>query len=319
MKKILICSFMLMALLFGNMANAATKVLLEDDFNDGVLDTSKWVHGVFNANPDAGKGDSVVEANGILRVSADTTDWVGLVYTKPIPVNREGKIIIRKRIKAHYANEFYSGANWLADVENDNKRITEVDYRNYVYTYTAIGFGYTPLLTPIWDEWVDELWEYDPKTGVTTYTLNNNEVATYTIDTLKGSTVSYSLNSYGWWTGHYIETDYIIIEQEQSGTETIEKIFGGSLGDAGYAIDKTSDGNYIIAGFTNFNGNDSAGDRDFYLVKIDGAGNIIWEKAIGGAGDDYAFDVIQTSDGGYAVSGRTNSGSGTAHTDFFNI
>jgi len=66
----------------------------------------------------------------------------------------------------------------------------------------------------------------------------------------------------------------------------------------------TSDGGYVMAGtMYNFT------DNDAYVLKTDPAGNVQWSKTFGGSGsgkDEYAYDIRQTSDGGYIVTGRTN-------------
>jgi hypothetical protein len=82
------------------------------------------------------------------------------------------------------------------------------------------------------------------------------------------------------------------------------QIYGQSGDNEIYSVVQTSDGGYALGGFTNSSG---AGGYDFWLVKTDVNGSIIWSQTYGGAGDDYAHSVIQTSDGGYALAGSTNS------------
>ena len=67
---------------------------------------------------------------------------------------------------------------------------------------------------------------------------------------------------------------------------------------------QTSDGGYALVGDTNSFG---AGGNDFWLVKTDAAGNMQWNKTYGGTGTDTGISVFQTSDGGYALAGYTNS------------
>jgi hypothetical protein len=68
-----------------------------------------------------------------------------------------------------------------------------------------------------------------------------------------------------------------------------------------------------MAGFTSPYG---ASGNDFYLVKTDSVGTLQWNKTYGGAGSDRARSVVQTSDGGYAIAGDTNS-SGAGGYDFW--
>jgi hypothetical protein len=81
------------------------------------------------------------------------------------------------------------------------------------------------------------------------------------------------------------------------------KTYGGTIGDWAYSVQQTSDGGYILAGYTSSFG---AGG-DILLIRTDANGNIIWAKTYGGTNDDYASSVQQTSDGGYIVAGFTSS------------
>ena len=83
-----------------------------------------------------------------------------------------------------------------------------------------------------------------------------------------------------------------------------DKTFGGSFGDHGQSVQQTSDGGYIIAGITDFNG---IGNFDVWLIKTDVDGNDIWKKAFGGSLWDFGYSVQQTSDGGYIIAGGTDS------------
>jgi arginine repressor len=85
---------------------------------------------------------------------------------------------------------------------------------------------------------------------------------------------------------------------------TFAKSIGGSLTDIAVSIIQSSDGGYVVAGYTQSFG---AGGRDIYVVKLDSSGNIIWTKTIGGSSGDEAGSIIRSSDGGYIVAGRTSS------------
>lgn len=70
--------------------------------------------------------------------------------------------------------------------------------------------------------------------------------------------------------------------------------------DIAKSVQQTSDGGYIIGGYTSSYG---AHDYDAWLIKTDENGNPLWGRTFGGAGDDYATSVQQTSDGGYILGG----------------
>jgi hypothetical protein len=78
------------------------------------------------------------------------------------------------------------------------------------------------------------------------------------------------------------------------------------------SIVQTGDGGYVIAGSTSSFG---AGGSDFWLVKTDSVGNVEWNKTYGGSRDDSAKSMVQTSEGGYAIAGDTES-YGVSFTDF---
>lgn len=82
--------------------------------------------------------------------------------------------------------------------------------------------------------------------------------------------------------------------------------FGGSQLDWGYSVVATSDGGFVIAGYTESMG---AGFEDGYLVKTDAAGNVLWERTYGNVAEDRFYAVTQTRDGGFAMAGVTGLGS----------
>jgi hypothetical protein len=80
--------------------------------------------------------------------------------------------------------------------------------------------------------------------------------------------------------------------------------FGGAADDCAYCGIQTLDSGFAAAGYTSSFGK---GGMDMCLIKTDFDGKIQWYKTYGGAGDECAFSLIQTSDGGYLLSGYTLS------------
>lgn len=82
------------------------------------------------------------------------------------------------------------------------------------------------------------------------------------------------------------------------------KTYGGASQDILLSVQQTSDSGYIVAGYTTSFG---AGYYDFWVSKLNSTGGVEWQKAYGGASDEAAIFVRQTSDGGYIVAGQTQS------------
>ena len=111
-------------------------------------------------------------------------------------------------------------------------------------------------------------------------------------------------------TGNHGGKDYWIIKLNATGTLQWQKCLGGSDSDAAYAVQTTSDGGYVVTGYTSSNNGDvteNNGDNDYWVVKLDATGTLQWQNSLGGLLDDQAFAIKTTSDGGYVVAGLTYS------------
>jgi len=108
------------------------------------------------------------------------------------------------------------------------------------------------------------------------------------------------------------ETDIYVVKLDANGNLQWTKTIDGG---GGRSLIQTSDGGYAIAGSTKSFG---AGAWDVYVVKLDANGNLQWTKTIGGEKDDYGRSLIQTSDGGYAIAGKTYS-FGAGYADVYVI
>lgn len=139
-----------------------------------------------------------------------------------------------------------------------------------------------------------------------TVTLGPDESRTVSFDykTSDDGTCSVAVNDLS---GTFTVTTPSTQETETSARASLEewsRTFGGSGDDFGGPVRETSDGGYIIAGYTYSLG---AGEADVYLVKTDSQGWEEWNMTFGGSEDDDGYSVQETSDGGYIIAGSTES------------
>ncbi|MCX6199822.1 MAG: T9SS type A sorting domain-containing protein [Bacteroidetes bacterium] len=101
--------------------------------------------------------------------------------------------------------------------------------------------------------------------------------------------------------------------QAQPNSITWQKTLGGISDEVATSIIQTTDGGYAIAGYTSSNDGDVTGNHggdDYWVAKLSSTGSLIWQQTFGGTGQDQAYSIIQTTDGGYAVAGFTLSNDG---------
>lgn len=101
---------------------------------------------------------------------------------------------------------------------------------------------------------------------------------------------------------------YWVVKITNSGIIEWQKVLEAS----GIARDikPTTDGGYIVIGYISSNGGDVTGhhgDYDYWVVKLDGIGDIEWQKTLGGTRADYPTSISITNDGGYIIAGYSNS------------
>jgi IPT/TIG domain-containing protein len=92
-----------------------------------------------------------------------------------------------------------------------------------------------------------------------------------------------------------------------------QKALGGSMPDYGIAVAPSSDGGYLLAGYsqsTDGDVNSNHGSVDMWVVKLNGNRSIAWQKVLGGSGDDFASSIVALADGGCVVAGYTTSNDG---------
>lgn len=98
------------------------------------------------------------------------------------------------------------------------------------------------------------------------------------------------------------DADFWLIKLGSDGNRAWAKTYGGDGSDRAYSLAAAADGGFIIAGETAPN---PGGPTDFLVVKTDSNGKQRWTASSGGPGDDRAWSIAQTSDGGFIMAGDT--------------
>jgi hypothetical protein len=114
---------------------------------------------------------------------------------------------------------------------------------------------------------------------------------------------SHTNNEYG---------DYWVVKLDASGVILWQNTIGGNWGGSLYSVQQTSDGGYILGGDSQSDASgdkteESQGGSDYWVVKLDASGQILWQNTIGGSGGDHLYSVQQTSDEGYILGGYSSS------------
>ena len=145
---------------------------------------------------------------------------------------------------------------------------------------------------------------------------NKNGFYSSVAETSSEDIIAAGYNSFNVTTPTY---DIIVSKCSKDGVTKWDKTFGGSNQQYAQGIVEGSDGKYVVAGYTNSNDGDVSGNHfvgryDFWVIKLDTAGNLIWQKCFGGTGEEKAYAIQSTLDGGYIVAGKDSSSDGDITT-----
>jgi len=119
---------------------------------------------------------------------------------------------------------------------------------------------------------------------------------------------------------HSINDDFWILKLDSAGNKQWAKCYGGSGQEIGVSITQVSGGGYIACGSSHSDDGDvgfhyGETDPDYWIIRIDTAGNIIWSKVLGGTDWDYPYRIIEYPGGKYIVIGWSASVDGDVTTN----
>jgi hypothetical protein len=108
--------------------------------------------------------------------------------------------------------------------------------------------------------------------------------------------------------------DLWVVKLDKCGTIQWERSFGGSNYESARDVVQTADGGYIIAGETNSTDggvvSGYGGSKDIWILKVDAAGTLLWQKRYGGNGLDIANHIHLQTDGTFYLTASSSSNDG---------
>ena len=115
--------------------------------------------------------------------------------------------------------------------------------------------------------------------------------------------------------GDINNNDIWVVKLNNNGFISWQRCLGGSNFEEGSALVQSSDGGYLVGGFTQSDDGDVSDHHgtdslDYWVVKLSSSGSIQWQRTFGGTGDDYLSAICKSNDGGYILGGFTNSYNG---------
>lgn len=153
------------------------------------------------------------------------------------------------------------------------------------------------------DIWVSRLDSNGQIEWQNTYGGVNDDEASTIVQTADGKYVLAGTSN----PGGTRKKDLVVMKLDQDGKIEWQKTYGGDGDDVVHTIQPISNGQYILAGSTDSYG---VGKKDAWVLKLNQDGEIVWQKTYGALGDDEAYSIYGSSDGGCIVAGWTNSYAG---------
>ena len=273
----------------------------EIEFINNLCHEYFYTGSVFLGTGQAGIGLKLTHPNGgeVFTIGSDTViTWEN--------ISPEERVLIE------YSND--SGQSWEL-IENDA---------------TGLKYEWKNVPKPTSDDCLVRIKQlvYDNKIEVPkiqwkkTYGGKANDIAQSIIQTIDGgyAIAGWSASSDGDITGFKGGTAFWIVKIDSIGNIQWEKLIGGYNGkENAYSIKQTWDGGYIIAGSSETSNGDvseNKGEEDFWIVKLDINGNLIWEKSYGGSSKDIASSIELTNDYGYIIAGTSYSHDGDRQSSY---
>lgn len=282
-------------------------------FNYGISQTISWQKTFGGEHGDYLNAVAQTKDGGLILGGRSSSDISG---NKTEKTNGKQDIWVVKNDKSGTIQWQKSIGGTGGDFLNSIAQTTDGGYVLGGYSNSEASGSKTAISLGCMDFWVIKL---DPKGNVEwqkSYGGTGADAVSKVIQTNDGGylvggnsrsykTISGNKRAFGGW-------DYYIIKLNATGTILWEKTIGGAEDDRLSDILQTEDGGYVLAGYSNSDISENKtentnGNFDYWIVKLNNSGSIIWQKTIGGTGDDRLVSIKQTQDGGYVLAGNSTS------------
>lgn len=172
--------------------------------------------------------DSVSINDGVITLLMDRTDDGPIMYSKPLSVAEGDYIRITRKVFSHPQNNYFNGGLNIfstdsteldADIKTSLCTIEHLDY-TWQGNWNTFSLNdrkdSSNWISPIWNQWFDEIFLYDPQTGSASYHVGDDDSgyeSVYSSCTPSdGDFLKLRIHAFGWWTGHYEKMDSIEVE-----------------------------------------------------------------------------------------------------------
>ncbi|MDB5282297.1 MAG: hypothetical protein JWO06_1372 [Bacteroidota bacterium] len=211
-------------------------------------------------------------------------------------VGEDDLTIVKQTRDSGYIIGGFSWSPVSGDKSEPNRDLTGISYDYWVVKTDAQG-------NKIWDKTLG---------GTKNEFLNGIEQTSDGGYLVAGTTSSDSggdKTQNNWRSGY---ENYWIVKLDSAGNKIWDQRYGGTKGEDLFCMTKTKDGNFLLGGysFSDISGDktqNNKGQNDYWILKIDSAGNKIWDRDFGATSSDMLYDVSNTADGGFLLAGNSTS------------
>lgn len=219
--------------------------------------------------------------------------WGKIQWDRTIGGNNRDELVRIRELKHGY---YLLAGNSYSGISGDKTEQSKGGPDYWIVLIDSLG-------NKVWDKTIGGN-NYDYLTDIDITSDDGCILGGYSLSGVSGDKSQPNHDADGW--------DYWIVKLNKHGHIEWDKTIGGNSWDFLTCIKQTNNGTYIAGGYS-LSGKsgdrtgESFGDFDYWLLRLDSTGNIMWDRSFGGADWDELNDIDQTSDHGFIIAGRSFS------------